>query len=644
MNFFEHQDKAKSNTFKLLLLFILSVAAVIAAVYAIVMILFVYSGEAGPPPETISVTDLWNIEVFVGVALGLLLIMGTATLYKISQLSKGGGFIAESLGGRLILRSTKDFNEKKFLNVVEEMAIASGTPTPSVYVLDEEEGINAFAAGFSSSDAAVAATRGCIDQLNRDELQGVIAHEFSHIFNGDMRLNVRLIGFLSGIMALGVIGYFIIRATLYGRNRKGSQLALLGLALVILGYGGFFMGRIIQSAVSRQREYLADASAVQFTRNPNGISGALKKIGGYLSGSRVTSPVAQETSHMFFGNAVSSLFGSIFSTHPPLKERIKRIDAGFDVDLGETMETAGAAAPAAAVAGAQAAGFTGGATRKASEFRAKASELVDRVGVVSLENVDHGSALIAAIPGDIRNELGSPMGAALIVCGLLLDEDREARRRQVELLGEAAPKPFVQEMRKVGRALRFIDPSLRLPLVDLALPALRQLSPAQFNALIKYIDILARADGKITLFEFSLEKVIEFRLRAVFEKPSGNIKYNRISEIREDVVRLLSALAHAADENDEKARKTFLSALDRLPGSAAGAKLSPRDENIFESMGPVLDKLSLSSLGVKRAVFDACAHCVLYDGVVNIDEAELLRVIAYCMELPLPPFLPSTNA
>jgi Zn-dependent protease with chaperone function len=254
-----------------------------------------------------------------------LLVVFIGSITKIIALANGGSSVAENLGGRLINASTTDRDERRLINVVEEISIASGVPVPQVYILDREKGINAFAAGYSPNDAVVAVTRNCLKLLNRDELQGVIAHEFSHILNGDMRLNIRLIGFLSGIMIIANIGYLILRSRT-GSRKSGAQIVLIGVGLLIIGFVGQLFGRMIQAAVSRQREYFADASSVQFTRNPKGLAGALKKIGGFMAGSRVQSPNASEICHMFFGKAIRTLF----ATHPPLTDRIYRLQPDFD--------------------------------------------------------------------------------------------------------------------------------------------------------------------------------------------------------------------------------------------------------------------------------------------------------------------------
>ncbi len=331
MDFFARQDQARKKTKLLIFYFTVAVGLIILMVYGIGLAAFAgvqarqhnsnrYNYEQPPP------LVLWNPQIFLGASLLTLAVVAIGTAYKTSQLSGGGGNVAESLGGRLVGSNTTDLNERKLLNVVEEMAIASGVPMPQVYVLNNEEGINAFAAGHTPGDAAIGVTRNCITKLSRDELQGVFGHEFSHILNGDMRLNIRLIGILFGILCLATIGRILLNAR-SGSNRNNA-LPLAGLGLIIIGAIGVFFGRLIQAAVSRQREFLADASSVQFTRNPAGLSGALQKVGGY--GSRMWSPNAPDAGHLFFGNALSDAFLGALATHPPLEERIRAIDQTWD--------------------------------------------------------------------------------------------------------------------------------------------------------------------------------------------------------------------------------------------------------------------------------------------------------------------------
>lgn len=347
MDFFERQDQARRSTRRLIAYFMLAVVLIVASIY-IAVIAIVYAFSVNRVLER--PFQWWDPDMLLWVTGATVSVVVIGSLYKIFALSQGGEVVARWLGGRLIDSDTPKPQERRLLNVVEEMAIASGISVPSVFLLEEEKSINAFAAGFTPADAVIGVTSGTLQILSRDELQGVIAHEFSHILNGDMRLNIRLIGVLNGILMIAMIGYGILRGTRTSSSKKngGAAVLLFGAALLIIGYVGVFFGKLIKSAVSRQREFLADASAVQFTRNPDGIAGALKKIGGLAHGSRIANSKAEEASHLFFSNGMHGkaspflsmrnrtppvLTQSAFSfmaTHPPLETRIKRIDPSFD--------------------------------------------------------------------------------------------------------------------------------------------------------------------------------------------------------------------------------------------------------------------------------------------------------------------------
>ncbi|MBN1947650.1 MAG: M48 family metallopeptidase [Bradymonadales bacterium] len=336
MNFFEHQDRAQRRSKRLVVLFFLAVVAIVAGVYLAFSILFYFTrSSASLAAHGFNWFDPLRLAWVGG---GTLLVIFLGSMAKMRQISGGGASVAQMMGGTLVPSNTTDPLERRLLNVVEEMALASGLPVPDVYLLDQEQGINAFAAGFTSGDAVIGVTRGTMEALSRDQLQGVIAHEFSHILNGDMRLNSRLIGILGGILVIGLSGYWLLRVIGRSRvrgGRGGGGAVILGilvmaLVLLVVGYLGLFFGKLIQAGVCRQREYLADASAVQFTRNPSGIAGALKKIGGLDQGSRIDHPNKKQASHLFFGNAVKRSFSGLLATHPPLVQRIKAIEPSFE--------------------------------------------------------------------------------------------------------------------------------------------------------------------------------------------------------------------------------------------------------------------------------------------------------------------------
>ncbi|MCU0599631.1 MAG: M48 family metalloprotease [Desulfobacterales bacterium] len=627
MNFFERQEETRRKTLQLIFLFIMADIGVVLSVYFVVMVAMQYyvnGAEASTLPKQWMdpLVLCWVFAVVQALILG-------GSLVKIIALGRGGQYVAESLGGRLVNPSTTDPLEKRFVNIVEEMAIASGVPVPMVYVLDNEDGINAFAAGYKPDDAAVAVTRGCLEKLTRDELQGVVGHEFSHILNGDMRLNIRLIGLISGIMILATIGYHILRSG--GRSKKGGgPVMFMGLALIVIGYVGVFFSRIIQSAVSRQREYLADASSVQFTRNPAGLANALKKIGGFSKGSLVKSPLAPEASHMFFGNAVRSFF----ATHPPLVDRIRRIDPSFTGDFAATFQGEGVMAAGDA------------AVMDFSEPGKRMPMDVDRVksmiGSVSPDHVDYSAKLLEEIPPEVRKELADPFGASAVVFALLLDGDALQKKNQVENLRKMVPDDIIRHILMIDKAVAGIDRRFRLPMADLSMPSLRRMSKVQFEKFNECLRVLIESDKRLNLFEFCLQQIVTHRLSASFAGAAESIRPERIETLLDDAVALISKLAELGHTDTADSQKAFETSVAKLSRYGAVRKTEIDSTVSFKDLGSAISNIAAAKPGIKEVVFDACAGCVLFDGRMNIEESELLRAIAYCLDLPMAPFLMKT--
>jgi Zn-dependent protease with chaperone function len=636
MDFFKEQDKSRSKTTQLIGLFILAVVAVVLAVYAVaVMIMFFYGArQPGFNPDSFHWVQPRLGFWVVGVTL-LVIFIGSIT--KIIALAKGGSAVAENLGGRLIHASTTDRDERRLINVVEEMSLAAGVPVPQVYILDREKGINAFAAGYSPNDAAVAVTRGCLAELNRDELQGVIAHEFSHILNGDMRLNIRLIGFLSGIMVLAQIGYLILRSRSRSSSRKsGGQIVLVGLGLLIIGFVGQLFGRMIQAAVSRQREYFADASSVQFTRNPRGIAAALKKIGGFTTGSRIQSPNAGEICHMFFGKAIRTLF----ATHPPLTDRIYRLQPDFDgrfIPPTISDEEPLPVAPEPQKPGLDA------AMPPAAGFVIGADSVAKRPGNITPQNLTHSRQLLAAIPDPVKNELSDILGSICVTCALLLVKDPVLKTRQIKTLQKVAPPTVIRQILLLEDELKDVNPQLRLPILDLAMPTLRQMSARQYAKFHELIQILVEADAKLSLFEFALQEIITQRLGTTFRRHKKEVLYKNIESLAVDAINILSKLARVGNPAEAAARAAFNSGWAKLyiNDSTRHWDMLPAGKVSFSALRVAIKRFSNATPGVKKTILDACAHCVLHDQKVTVEEAELLRAVAYALDIPLPPFLES---
>jgi len=642
-DFFQHQDVARRRTGLLVVLFILAVLAIVIAVNLVFAIAFSVAVEWNAEKQGIEATGLSPI-LFAWVSLGTIAVIVIGSLYKTSEISSGGEAVALMLGGRLLNQQTKSQAERRLLNVVEEMAIASGTAVPPVYVLDGEKSINAFAAGHQSGDAVIGVSRGCLDYLTRDELQGVMAHEFSHMLNGDMRMNLRLIGILHGILVIALIGYFLMRSMFYtsGRSdKKGGAIPILLVAvgLMIIGWVGVLFGQLIKAAVSRQREYLADASAVQFTRYPAGIAGALKKIGGLPSSSHIEDPHAGEVSHMFFGDAMVGSFFNMFGTHPPLGERISRIDPSFDGEfpkikrLTEEKPAARKAKPAKAAKkpGSPLDPLTGSGAGVAID----PAGVIGRIGVPGMEQLLVAAAVIESLPPPIAQAAHEPYGARAVIYALLLDRDEAIRARQLASLKKGAEEQSFAETQRLMPRIDQLPPDARAPLVDMAIPALKNISPTQYSAFLNNVDELVRADEKMDLFEYSIRTLLVRNLDVHFGRSKPvKVRYHAFTPVFGSLVTVLSTLARAGHDTQEKAERAFKAG---LAGADRAMAMPPEEQCTLKNFDEALDKLAQASPGIKRRIMQACTACIAADEIVTVRESELLRVIAAVLECPLPP-------
>lgn len=612
MDFFGAQDVARRQTGRLVALFGLAVAGIVLVVYAAVLV-----AARGPEGAALG---WWDGPLFALTAAGVLGGVALASGVRTLSLRRGGPAVAEMLGGRVLAPHSDDPDERRLTNVVEEMALAAGVPVPLVYVLEEEPGINAFAAGTGPEDAVVAVTAGALRHLTRDELQGVVAHEFSHILNRDVRLNLRLTGLLFGILALGLAGRLLLRSR--GRRGRGAGAVLLvGLALFVAGYVGVFLGRLIRAAVSRQREFLADAAAVQFTRNPEGLAGALRKIAAHAEGSRIESASAEEVSHFFFANGLrGGLAGRLWATHPPLEERIRRLAPGAEVPSGR-----GRGSP-------QGAGMAGSAGMAGL---AAASAAPPRPGGLPTEAT---ATVLGRIPPVLHEALGSAFGAVAVICALMLDPDETVRAAQTERLAAALEEPLYREVLRLGPAVEGLAPEARLPLADLATPALRQLAPAQAQALEEALTSLAFADAHVSVFEFALRTIVRYRMARARgeERTEGRAP---LEAVLPEALVLLSALAFAGQPPGAAVRAAF---------EAGAAALTPEAHAPVPAtagdLDGVLERIAGAAPEVRARVLEACSRTVMADGVVTPAEGQLLRAIAVALAVPPPAFLARLEA
>ncbi|MEM7200026.1 MAG: M48 family metallopeptidase [Planctomycetota bacterium] len=633
MDFFAHQDAARRNTTKLIVLFVLAVIGMVIGIY-VIAILLLQGAEANDQ------VGWWNGDILGLAGGGTLLIVGIGSLYKTAQLRRGGPAVAQMLGGRELAPNSQDVDERRLINIVEEVAVASGVPVPTVYLLDNEAAINAFAAGLAPGDAVVGVTRGCLEQLNRDELQGVIAHEFSHILNGDMRLNLRIIGVLHGILCISLAGYLLLRSTFYGgfrrRDSKGNAAAaipIIGIGLIVIGSVGLFFSRLIQAAVSRQREFLADAAAVQFTRNPAGIAGALKKIGGLASGAKLATAQANATSHLFFGNALSAPMLNLLATHPPLPERIRRIEPAFRAETKEPRRRqVDVSAPLAP-------GFTG-ATANQAPAGLTPDRLVEQVGQPTDRHLDATRDFLAGLPLAVNIAVHEPFSARALIFAMLLSPSARERRHQLNLLRQQIDDATTAETLALASAVTDLDRAAYLAIVDLAMPALREMSARQHATFLRAAGTLVSADDRIDLWEFTLSKVLERHLSTHFAPPARpKATIHRLPQLLGEARVLLSCLAHAGHADADAIRDAFDFGIRSLPTDGYPHALLDTGDVSLTALGRALDRIQNATPGCKKAVLRACAKTVAHDGVVLTSEAELLRAIADTLDCPMPPLL-----
>lgn len=633
MNFFEQQDQARKQSRWLIIVFIVAVLVIVAAIDLLILLVAGVSSietEGVPPFSPQLFAD--NLSLLTGGAIATLLVISLASLFKTMGLRAGGGKVARELGGNLVESAPRDARLRRLRNVVEEIALASGVPVPEIYVLEQESGINAFAAGYTPSDAAVAVSRGALEKLSRDELQGVIAHEFSHILNGDMRINIRLMGALFGILVLALIGRrILIHSHFVGRSSRGkSGVAVLAIAfgLMAVGYIGLFFGRWIKAAVSRQREYLADASAVQFTRNPNGIGGALKKIAVYSDASYL-SVDTEEVSHMLFGDGRKMSF---FSTHPPLEDRIKRIDPGFQPDELDRL----------------AAKITRGqiAAEKSRDRRAEQEEksqrgmfnvdnIIDQIGNPDWDRMLMAAAIAASIPADINRAAHSPDWAPEVLFYTLLDANAQIRDQQLLIIAQRMGSDSESRARSLLEAGGMAGPEQRLPLLEVAFPALKRRPPDLVKKVLDTVEALIHADGRIDVFEYLLARIIDQHLWETYNPHAVKISGSKsLRSCRTEALQVAAVLAGHGHADGDAAQSAFMAGLEAL--GADPKTTMPRLENWTAALDQALPKLDRLKSAEKEKLVRALITVVLHDDHLAPAELELLRVTCDLIHVPLP--------
>lgn len=598
MDFFAAQDQARRNTRWLVVLFGLAVLSLLLLTNLLVCLtlaILTAGDEPTPVLTTLAAQPLGSALPWTVISLTsavVLLIITVVILLKQAELRQGGQVVAIALGGRRLDHPQADAAQQRLLNVVEEMAIAAQLPVPPVYLLPEP-GINAFAAGFTAADAVIGVTEGCLQQLNRAQLQGVIAHEFSHILNGDMRLNIRLLAWLHGILFVGHAGYFLLRSGAGNKSNSkskdgGAPLLLLALGLMLLGYLGSVFGNLIKAAVSRQREYLADASAVQFTRNPAGLAGALQQIVQHQQYGRIQHPNADELTHLFFAEALSR-WTQLFATHPPLASRIARLQA----------------APANP-------GLT-----------AQLAESASRRPAANTMALQWPTALI--------NSCRQVSAAPAILCSCLWPQDPsvDSVEQHDSLLLQYGGAEFVRQCRQWSPQVRSLPPLQKLQLFQLLIPALKQLSASQFDQLRQLAASLTALDGQQDLLDWSLLNWLQYCVQSQFQADSSSRQ-----TLAPDSAPILQLLSVCASQNQTAAasHSAWLAGLAVLQLAATTARPAANLTSLQAALPPLLR----CPPAQKKLLWQMLNAAVQADQQQSANEQLLLQALAMLLHIPAP--------
>ncbi len=647
MNFFQLQEQARVRTRRLIFVYLLAVVFIVVALDAVFLLVkgLVFNETSQTIIENAGVQSAQSFIIsesgsLILFSLGIIGFIGLASLYRVMSLRGGGSKVASALGGTRVDGNHPDRKVRRLVNTVEEMAIASGLPVPQVYVLEQESGINAFAAGNQPEDAAVAVTRGALEVFSRDELQGVIGHEFSHILNGDMRMNMRLLGPLFGIMLIGAMGGLLLRGTAYRRVRSSRDsgggvmvILLLGVGLTVIGYIGQMAGRMIKAAISRQREYLADASAVQFTRDREGIGGALKKIAAWSQGSALMDSGAEEVSHMLFANGLSKQFSSLFSTHPPIEERIQQIGMSFS-----NQELARLAAEM------QKMDRPGGSSTSAADSFSVAGFSNETVSAFSdnvpmdfdNETLLSARAVIDEVPKKVRTEVESTERVREVVLALLLSDDAEVKGHQIKAIQNSGINLDRQRIVSIWQQLDVSPDGLRLPILDMAFPTMRQLTLQQRMSFYQLVEELIPLDGQVSSFEYMLSRLLLQMLEENSRPdPRSGTKKTKLSRIQYHLRTLFSVVATFGHDTEKQILQAYNAGMGNLFGQQQWPDYYlPADWTAhFDDALQEIDRVRPL---IKEEIISSLMYMIGIDNEYRIDEYEMLRVISALLHCPMP--------
>src|SRR5690554_627077 len=667
MNFFARQDWARRKSALLVSYFAAAVILIILAVNLGIWLLLHFLGSApsGTFLDWAATTTFWKWALVTAA------VIFAGSLSQYFKLRSGGEAVARMVHARPIPLSSEHPDERRLINVVEEMSIAAGIALPRLYVMDQESSINAFVAGYRPDQAVMVVTRGTLEQLNRDELQGVVGHEFSHILNGDMRLNIRLVSVLAGILLIGQLGEFLLRSTRHlGRNRDSAKAApallAAGVCFTAIGYLGLFFGRLIKAAVSRQREYLADAASVQFTRNPEGLASALYKIHTSVSGSLLNHTLhAEDMSHMCFGETVRLRFNALYASHPPLEQRIRAIDPQFMTKARmsrnqqriqeQRARTQAQAQPIpAAIAGLAAS--VAASQPPVSRAPAPASGPINRdtlqleplpvespiqvselVGYPESKHFAYAEKLLASWPRQLFDYAHTPSGAMGLACALLIQHMPASHQPQAIELTQAKAAELNLDLQALQWGISHLaglDRSSTIPLLELCLGSLKTLDTPARTQFLDLLKALIAVDQRYSLFEFVVFSILRKQLAAHAER-APKVRFTSFKPVKADIQKVLAVLARVGSQHRDELERSYNAIISRFSKTP-----QPRPERCtLTELTLSLERLSGLSPLLKDPLLQSCADLILHDGQVGIEEFEILRVIAEFLECPMPPIL-----
>lgn len=642
MNFFEQQDKARKRTTTLVLYFILAIVFIILAVDCLIIGLMYFNST----PGSLKTEELVSDAIIIGIGLtpAVLIVIGIGTLIRLYQTRGGGVSVAEMVKARPIDRDTQDFKEKRFINIVEEMSIASGVSVPQLFVMDNEPAINAFVAGVHQNDMVMVVTKGALDNLDRDAMQGVVGHEFSHIFNGDMKINLKLIGILGGIFAIGQLGAFILRSLQFssssrssssGSDSKGNGIFIvigLGIGLFVIGYIGLFFGRLIKAGVSRQRESLADACSVQYTRNPQGLINALTAIGAQ-NGSKLTSSHAEDINHMCFGPSLNMWFTSLLASHPPIEERIKALDPnGY---LSQAERKAPKVVESTASTPQKSTAQLGAILLAPAALASTANTIEQSIGNPQMAHIEYAEKLYATIPDALKDQCRKVQEAPLILYAILMASSELIANKAPSVLSTTLDETAIAKIHQYAIQIKALGPLFLLPLVDITLPTFNQIESQDKSKVIAELEMLSAIH--VTLFTFSVVAMI--KKSAMHPVTSKTTKQLPTQILLKEISELMRFMV-TCTKNDEQGSKQRYAELMKAFTNKTLPDYERLDFDALDFQKRLYQLNRLYPLG-KEKLIHACLVCVETDQQINIEEAQAVRAIAACLNCPIPPILPT---